>query len=138
MRMTLKSLPETEKVLRKEYSNFLGFKFKLVKKGGRWVIKSHMSDKAIKKVTRNLQEQINVIERAKDTKERVQEINKYNAMVMGIHNYYSLATEIYTDLRKINKGLRIRIHNRLLKDIENPKEGELNPESAIAKKYGES
>ena len=40
--------------LRKNYTTFLGIKFKVVSKGSKWVIRSHMADKSKAKVIKKL------------------------------------------------------------------------------------
>ena len=49
-RLGLEISPEKSKIvnLKKGYSNILGFKLKLRPKSGKWVLKSHMADKAQK------------------------------------------------------------------------------------------
>ena len=49
-RLHLETSPEKSKItnLEESYSEFLGIKFKLIPKGQKWAIKSHMTDKAIK------------------------------------------------------------------------------------------
>lgn len=51
-RLKLEVSPEKSKIvnLKKGYSDFLGFKLKLRPKSGKWVLKSHMADKAPEKV----------------------------------------------------------------------------------------
>jgi RNA-directed DNA polymerase len=44
--------------LKKNYSDFLGFKFKAVKKGNSYVVRSHMSDKALKREAEKLIDQV--------------------------------------------------------------------------------
>ena len=48
-RLKLETSPDKSRItnLTKGYSDFLGIKFKLYKKGKKWSIKSHMTDKAI-------------------------------------------------------------------------------------------
>ena len=41
-----------------EYTEFLGFKFKLYYRGKKWIVKSHVSDKQLIKVSDNLKYQI--------------------------------------------------------------------------------
>ena len=50
-RLGLDISPDKSKVvnLKRQYSEFLGFKLKVRKKGRKYVIRSHMSDKAYKK-----------------------------------------------------------------------------------------
>ena len=52
--------PDKSKVvnLKRQYSDFLGFKLKVRKKGKKYVVRSHMSDKAYKKVKASLTKQV--------------------------------------------------------------------------------
>lgn len=55
-RLHLEVSKEKSKItnLEKAYSEFLGFKFKVIPKGNKWTIESHMCDKAIKRTRKNL------------------------------------------------------------------------------------
>ena len=55
-RLSLEISEEKSKVinLKRRYSEFLGFKLKAVRKGGKFVVRSHMSDKAVKRETEKL------------------------------------------------------------------------------------
>ena len=55
-RLSLEISEEKSKVvnLKKHYSEFLGFKLKAVRKGKKFVVRSHMSDKAVKRETEKL------------------------------------------------------------------------------------
>src|SRR5699024_5167637 len=66
-RLDLDISPEKSTItnLKKNYTIFLGFKLKLFSKGKKLVVKSHMSDKAKKKVTA---EYIKQIKRAQHSK----------------------------------------------------------------------
>ena len=85
-RLSLEIGEEKSKVvnLKKHYSEFLGFKLKAVRKGGKFVVRSHMSDKAVKRETEKLKEQIKEIEFCKDVGDEIRQIKQYNAMVVGI------------------------------------------------------
>ena len=93
--------------LEKEYSEFLGFKMRLRRKRNGWTVESHMSDKAIKNAKTELKEQIKRIIRPANNSEELKEIRLYNSMVMGIQNYYSIATDINLDAQEIAKEVRI-------------------------------
>lgn len=110
-RLKLEISEEKSKVvnLKRNYSEFLGFKLKAVRKGGKFVVRSHMSDKAIKSETEKLINQIKVMEHS--AKEAI-EINRYNSMVLGIHNYYKYATAISLDCSKIQYRISIILNNR--------------------------
>lgn len=71
------------------------------RKAEKYVVKSHMKDKAIKKETDNLREINKHLSRPKDDEEEYRIIQRYNSTVFGIHNYYRSATHISNDCRKI-------------------------------------
>lgn len=50
-RLNLEVSEEKSKIvnLKKNYSEFLGFKLKAIKKGKRYIVKSHMTDSAVKR-----------------------------------------------------------------------------------------
>ena len=113
-RLKLDISPEKSKVvnLRKNSSDFLGFKIKVLPKGKTrygYIAKTDMSDKAIKKVTAELKAK--VINIRKHT--TVGRINAYNMAVIGIQNYYCIATNIYNNLTDVNYALLPTIRIRL-------------------------
>ena len=130
--------------LRKSYSEFLGFKLKVRKKRNKYVVTSSMSDKAVKKATNKLIEQIKRIQRPKDEKEKYHMILDYNSKVMGIHNYYKYATRVNLDCRKIAFQVMIVLKNRLRKSLKSEKDfvrkKQKVPESGkyISHRYGRS
>lgn len=105
--------------LRKNYSEFLGFKIKVHRKGKRheqkvkYTIHSRVSDKAIKRIKDTTSKIIKRIEFPKDEKKEVYAIDFYNSFVMGVHNYYCLATCVNKDFDKIAFHVRKRLRNRL-------------------------
>ena len=50
-----------------------------VRKGGKFVVRSHMSDKAVKRETEKLKEQIKEIEFCKDVGDEIRQIKRANA-----------------------------------------------------------
>lgn len=102
--------------LKKEYSEFLGFKMRLRKKRNGWTVESHMSDKAIENAKTELKAQIRKIIRPADKSDELKEVRLYNSMVMGIHNYYSIATDINLDARQIFQEVRIVLYNGMNTD----------------------
>ena len=102
--------------LEKEYSEFLGFKMRLRRKRNNWTVESHMSDKAIQNAKSELKEQIKKIVRPANKGEELKEIREYNSMVMGIQNYYSVATDINLDAQEIAKEIRIVLYNGMNTD----------------------
>lgn len=130
--------------LRKGYSEFLGFKLKVRKKRRKYVVTSSMSDKAVKKATYKLIEQIKRIQRPKDESDKYPMILDYNSKVMGIQNYYKFATRINLDCRKIAFQLMIVLKNRLRKSLKSEedflKKKQKTPDSGkyISSRYGKS
>lgn len=99
--------------LRKKSSEFLGITLKLVSKNNRLVCFSHIASKAKKRIKHQLKQQMKLIQ-IKGAKETIiREIHKYNSMVIGIHNYYSMATHVSKDLEEIHYQLYLSFKNRL-------------------------
>ena len=103
-RLGLEISPEKSKIvnLKKGYSDFLGFKLKLRPKSGKWVLKSHMADKAQKKCKENIREAIGRIGREPNQ----WSVMQFNAMVLGLHEYYKFATNVYLDFDRIAFDVR--------------------------------
>lgn len=113
-RLHLETSEEKSKVinLKKNSSEFLGFQFKVFRKGKTrmgYVVKSNMSKKAKKNAFGNIKQSIKVIQK----NPCVQTVWNFNTVVMGIQNYYSVATEIVKDLNELNFHLRKTLYNRL-------------------------
>jgi group II intron reverse transcriptase/maturase len=94
--------------LRKNYSNFLGFKLKAVKKKKKHVVKSRISDKAKVKIIQNYRNQIEKIR----NNSKIYNVEKLNSMILGWHNYYKIATNVNLDFSEINFLVRKRLFNR--------------------------
>ena len=106
-RLSLEISPEKSKVinLKEQYSEFLGFKLKVIPRGKRsngrtkYVVESHIREKSIAKIKPNLKRLIYDIEFPSQGKRtEYQAICRYNVYVMGIHDYYQLATKVCDDL----------------------------------------
>ena len=121
--------------LKRHYSEFLGFKLKAVKKGNKYVVRSHMRDKAVERVTEELIEQVKNIQRPKDKGQAVFEIQKFNQMVEGVQNYYMYATHINIDCNIIQRRISTVIKNRLDKRVK--KQGVIDSKH-IKERYGSS
>ena len=127
--------------LKRQYSDFLGFKLRAVRKGvksngtAKYAVESHMNDKAVKKVKRQTREMVKRIQSPANVNEEYKAIGAYNAYVSGIHNYYRYATHISKDIHKIALGITRTMQNRLRERLQ--KQG--NPLPAyIAERYGRS
>ena len=99
--------------VKRKYSEFLGFKIKVYSKGGKMVNKSHISDKQLKNKRCDLIAQVKRIARPRNGKTQFEEIRQYNLMVLGIQNYYRIATNINLDCAKLNRAVMTVITNRL-------------------------
>nr|WP_290100594.1 reverse transcriptase domain-containing protein [uncultured Muribaculum sp.] len=119
--------------LKKHYSKFLGFKFKMRTKGKRQVIKTQMSEKAVKSATNKLKNQIRLIQKPENETQLYKRINVYNSMVMGIHNYYGIANCVSINLRSMQRNVSTVIKNRLT----TAKQGKIE-NNYLAKRYGKS
>lgn len=109
-RLDLEISPQKSKVIniRKNYSNFLGFKLKVVKKSKRRVINSHISDKAKKKIIETILEKIKELKKSPAAKTA----NNYNYTILGVHNYYKYATHVNIDFSEIAFLVIKNLYNR--------------------------
>ena len=107
-RLHLKVNPEKSKITncKKTYTDFLGFRLKVKRKGDKYVLTSHICDKALKRCHIDLKEQLNHIRYPKGEADQILAIAIYNLKVRGIRNYYSLATECVQDMSPIGNDLR--------------------------------
>ena len=136
-RLKLQISEEKSKVvnLKRHYSEFLGYKLKAVKKGNKYVVRSHMRDKAVEKVTKELMEQVKKIQRPKDINQSILEIQRFNQMVEGVQNYYRYATDINIDCSIIQRKVSTIIKNRLKGRVK--KHGIIDSKH-IKERYGKS
>lgn len=103
-RLKLETSEEKSRItnLKVNYSEFLGVKFKLYKKGKKWVIKSHMTEKALMNQQKKLKVAMMNLKKAHATKQlQHRDTTTYNQMVVGMHQYYSMATMICEDVHKL-------------------------------------
>ena len=118
-RLHLEVSKEKSKIvnLRKNYSYFLGIKFKVHRKGKKgnqdtkWVVKSHIQEKALNKIKTNVRKHITNIQKPK--KSIGLAIDLYNSFVIGVHNYYSCATNCIVDMAKLSNQTRTKVFVRL-------------------------
>lgn len=99
--------------LKQRYSEFLGFKLKVVPKGNKYVVCSHMCDKAASRAKEKIAAAITEIQKAGSENAQYAAIQKYNSVVYGLHNYYRVATKVSGDFGAIAWGLKKRMENRL-------------------------
>lgn len=95
--------------LRKRKSDFLGFSLKAVTKRNKYVANTHVMDNKIKNILGKLRYLIRKIQN-KPTPHTVMD---YNAYILGIKNYFKVATHINIDFGKIAYRLLKTMYNRL-------------------------
>ena len=118
-RLQLETSEEKSKItnLKDGYSEFLGIQFKVYRKGKKWCVKSHMTDKAIKTQKAALKQHL--VKACKDYENaEIQHmaIIRYNQAVVGVHEYYSMATMINEDVHKLfpslDRTMKVRLNTR--------------------------
>lgn len=142
-RLGLEISPEKSKIVnvKRHYSEFLGFKLKVREKGKkpdgskRYVIEAHVRDKALKKIRARSKEIIGQIRRTYDPKMEYRLIQKYNSYLIGIHNYYCIATHVNLDIHKIAFDVKKSLYNRLKHRLQ--RTGSIS-NRYIQEKYGKS
>ena len=131
-RLKLEISPEKSKIvnLRKQRSEFLGFTMYVRPKRNGYVAYSHMSDKAIRHAHDKLKQSIKRIakEQSRDA------VWKYNTVVMGIHNYYEVATHVNRDLAHMSQHLTKSLYNRMRRDWRPASKADLS--ITLLKRYG--
>ena len=136
-RLGLEISPEKSKVvnLKRQYSDFLGFKLKVRKKGKKYAVRSHMSDKAYKKAHEKLSEEVKKLAHSSDDTAQFMQLQNYNSVVAGLHEYYCIATENCEDFGRLAFSINKQLRNRLKGDVS--RKGTLR-KGFIKEKYGES
>lgn len=112
-RLSLEISPEKSQIIdiRKQASEFLGFKLKAYQKRHKWIVKSCMTDKAKTNALQSLKTQIKEIKNNRS----VQETHKLNSITIGLQNYYKIATEVSKDFSEINFKLLKCLQNQIKK-----------------------
>ena len=142
-RLGLERSPEKSKIVnvKRHYSEFLGFKLRVREKGKkpdgskRYVIEAHVRDKALKKIRARSKEIIGQIRRTYDPKMEYRLIQKYNSYLIGIHNYYCIATHVNLDIHEIAFDVKKSLYNRLKHRLQ--RTGSIS-NRYIQEKYGRS
>lgn len=115
IRLSLEISDEKSKVvnLKKNSSEFLGFRikahFKKTSKRTLYVARSHMTKKALDNTQIKLKKAVKTIQKHQS----VENIWRFNTVVMGIQNYYSAASHITDDLKELNHRIHRTLFNRL-------------------------
>ena len=101
--------------LRKNYTEFLGFRLKVKLKKNKYVCSSRITKKAKQNTIAKLKEQVKTIQK----KQKIKEVSKLNSMILGSHNYYRYATNVSMEFAEINFLVRKTLKIRLKKLISN-------------------
>lgn len=117
-RLNLKVSKEKTRIIntKKKYMEFLGFKIGVHKKSNKYVVHSYMSNNAAKRQIVNLSKQAKNIVNPKKKRTERDEIRLYNAIVLGIQNYYQVATNININCSIMNRRIMTIFKNRLNKE----------------------
>jgi len=149
-RLGLEISPEKSKIvnLKENYSEFLGLRIKAVNHGNehrpKFVVESHIKDKSLDKIRENLKRLIHDIKFPGPEKHaEYAAVSRFNSYVVGVHNYYSMATMVCDDLNfmafSVQKSLRARLKKRFktAKQVRKKKLQYVIPEY-IKERYGKS
>ena len=111
-RLNLDISEEKSKIvnLRKQYSEFLGFKIKLIKRKNKYIICSHMSDKSKQRAKEMLKRSINNIDEKGEN--AIKKTNQINSQIIGLHQYYNTATMVNHDFGDIAYELSYLIERK--------------------------
>lgn len=116
-RLDLEISPDKSKItnLRKNYTEFLGFKLKVKLKKHKYICKSRMSDKAKQNTIMKIKNQMKIIQKNRNSNEA----SKLNSIILGSHNYYRYATHVSKDFAEIDFLVRKTLRVRLKRIINN-------------------
>lgn len=129
--------------LKRNYSEYLGFKLKAKPKGKKsngdtkYVVTSHISDKASLKIRDKANKLINDMFKSSNKESVYRCIGKYNAFVLGVHEYYSIATQVSKDFHKISFYVNRTLKNKLKTRLKRPNFSKIKGK-AIIERYGKS
>lgn len=149
-RLGLAISPEKSKIvnLKETYSEFLGLRIKATNHGGsnspKYVVESHIREKSLDKIKSDMKRLIHDIEFPGHGKRAEHAaVTRFNSYVIGVHNYYSMATFICHDFHElafsVHKSLNARLKKRLktAKEVKKRKLGYVIPDY-IKERYGNS
>ena len=140
-RLELEVSPEKSGIvnIKKQYSEFLGFKIKVrdtkKKSGRKYVVKSHMGNKAYQRIVKTLREKAKELQHNDGQMSGRTIVERYNAYVVGVHSYYNCATHCSKDFTKIANNTRTTMKNR--NRPRRKRKGDVMPEF-LRKLYGDS
>jgi group II intron reverse transcriptase/maturase len=115
-RLGLDINPEKSKItnIRKGKTEFLGLALYVVKKKKKFITRSNVTYKAKETIKRKLKDRIKAIRRNAVSSE----VNKLNGTILGLHNYYNMATTCSLDFYEINYIVSRSLYNRLSRNMK--------------------
>ena len=137
-RLGLDISPEKSKIvnLKHDYSDFLGFRIKVHRgKDNKYVVISHIAPKALDRIKDTAKEKVKAIQHSSGEIGEYKVINDYNSFIMGIHNYYRMATAASPDIQQLAFEIKIAIKNRLQERVQRRKDQNI---PTYAKRYAKS
>lgn len=118
--------------LKKKHSNFLSYKFRLYRKGKKWVIKTNVADKKKQLITDKLRELTVLIQKHPN----YENISRYNSTLIGIQNYFRHATHVNDDFIKIEHKLLRKQRTRFKQVAKYKKPKDMDKHSLYMRLYG--
>lgn len=142
-RLGLDISPEKSKVvnLKRHYSEFLGFKMRVRIKGKKkngqpkYVVEAHVKEAKLQKIKQHCKYIMGLLRNTYDKKMEYKFIQMYNSYLIGVHNYYSIATHVNLDFQTIAYDVKKSFYNRLKHRIT--KSGTIT-NHFIKRQYGKS
>jgi len=120
--------------LEKSSCEFLGLEIKVRPKAGKYVVVSHISHKAKNHIKKKLKTMLQDMRKPKNDWDLFQRIGEYNSTIIGIQNYYAVATMVSSDLSEIAFGLK----KQLIKQELHCKKQGVWKNAYLQKRYGNS
>lgn len=149
-RLGLNISPDKSKIvnLKRSYSEFLGLRIKAANHGAkekpRYVVESHIREKSLDKIKLSVKKLIHDVEFPGNGKQAEHAaVSRFNSYVIGVHNYYSMATMVCYDFHElafsVHKSLNARLGKRT-KTAKHVKKNHIKYDipDYIREKYGDS
>lgn len=149
-RLGLDISPDKSKIvnLKRSHSEFLGLRIKAANHGTkekpRYVVESHIREKSLDKIKLSVKKLIHDVEFPGNGKQAEHAaVSRFNSYVIGVHNYYSMATMVCHDLHELAFSVHKSLNTRLGKRAKSAKHVKKNHikydiPDYIREKYGDS
>jgi group II intron reverse transcriptase/maturase len=95
--------------IRNKSSEFLGLRFKAKLKSGKWIVNSHVSEQSKQKAIKKIKDAIIQIKESPMPKN----VLRYNSTVLGLQQYFDIATHVNADFNDIEFAVRRFRYNQL-------------------------